>query len=67
MVRSTCANVYELIFLQNVVEQILDIVSQSEINFVGHRVVHGGELFRDVTEITRESLEDLRRTEGVKL
>ena len=51
--------------LQNVVDKILDIASQSEIDFVGHRVVHGGELFRDVTEITDESLKDLRRTEGM--
>ena len=50
--------------LQNVVDKILDIASQSQIDFVGHRVVHGGELFRDVTEITDESLKDLRRTEG---
>ena len=50
--------------LQNVVDKILDIASQSNIDFVGHRVVHGGELFRDVTEITDESLKDLRRTEG---
>ena len=45
-------------------DKILDIASQSQIDFVGHRVVHGGELFRDVTEITEESLKDLRRTEG---
>ena len=46
-------------------DKILDIASQSQIDFVGHRVVHGGELFRDVTEITDESLKDLRRTEGI--
>ena len=46
-------------------DKILDIASQSQIDYVGHRVVHGGELFRDVTEITEESLEDLRRTEGM--
>ena len=50
--------------LQNVVDKILDIASQSQIDFVGHRVVHGGELFRDVTEITEESLKDLRKIEG---
>ena len=45
-------------------DRILDIASQRKIDYVGHRVVHGGELFRDATEITEESFEDLRRTEG---
>ena len=46
-------------------DRILDIASQRKIDFVGHRVVHGGELFRDATEITQESFEDIRRTEGL--
>ena len=58
-----CTN---LPFLQDVVGKILDISSQSQIDYVGHRVVHGGELFRDVTEITEESLKDFRRTEGMR-
>lgn len=54
------------ILLQDVVDKILDIASQSKIDYVGHRVVHGGELFRDVTEITEESLKNLKRTEGMR-
>ena len=53
------------IFLQDVVDKILDIASQSKIDYIGHRVVHGGELFRDVTEITEKSLKELRRTEDL--
>ena len=60
-----CRLSYDVRFFQNVVDRILDIASQRKIDFVGHRVVHGGELFRDVTEITEESFEDLKRTEGI--
>ena len=53
-----------LFFIQNVVNKILDVASQTNIDYVGHRVVHGGEMFRDVTEMTVDTLRDLIKTEG---
>ena len=53
-----------LFFIQNVVNRILDVASQTNIDYVGHRVVHGGEMFRDVTEMTVDTLRDLIKTEG---
>ena len=37
-------------------EKVLDLASGFEFDFIGHRVVHGGELFKDVTEMTKETL-----------
>ena len=37
-------------------EKVLDLASNFEFDFIGHRVVHGGELFKDVTEMTTENL-----------
>ena len=42
-------------------ERVMDLASSLEFEYIGHRVVHGGELFRDVTEMTRENLSKLRQ------
>ena len=39
----------------------MDIAAKVDFEFIGHRVVHGGELFKDVTEMTEENLSQLSR------
>ena len=44
---------------QKITEKVLDLAANVDFEFIGHRVVHGGELFRDVTEMTEENLSKL--------
>ena len=37
----------------------MDLATKVDFDFIGHRVVHGGELFKDVTEMTEENLSQL--------
>ena len=54
-----------LIHLQKTADIILDIASQVKLDFVGHRVVHGGERFKEATEITEETLRNLTDIQGI--
>ena len=53
-----------LVHLQKTADIILDIASQVKLDFVGHRVVHGGERFKEATEITEETLMNLTDIQG---
>ena len=39
----------------------MDLVSERNFSFVGHRVVHGGEIFKDVTEVNQDSMNELAK------
>ena len=54
-----------LVHLQKTADIILDIASQVKLDFVGHRVVHGGERFKEATEITEETLRNLTDIQGI--
>ena len=54
-----------LVHLQKTADIILDIASQVKLDFVGHRVVHGGERFKEATEITEETLKNLTDIQGI--
>ena len=54
-----------LVCLQKTADIILDIASQVKLDFVGHRVVHGGERFKEATEITEETLRNLTDIQGI--
>ena len=51
--------------MQKTADIILDIASQVKLDFVGHRVVHGGERFKEATEITEETLRNLTDIQGI--
>ena len=42
----------------------MDLAAKVDFEFIGHRVVHGGELFKDVTEMTEENLSRLSTISG---
>jgi acetate kinase len=44
---------------QEILEEELGQISGTEINLIGHRVVHGKDLFREPTEITKKNLKQL--------
>ena len=44
--------------------RIFELVSDIEFNNIGHRVVHGGEVFKDVSEINEETLHNLDKIKG---
>ena len=52
--------------MQKTADIILDIASQVKLDFVGHRVVHGGERFKEATEITEEALKNLTDIQGIQ-
>jgi len=45
-------------FLQTL-ESVFDIVKSHQFDFVGHRIVHGGELYKKATKISKKMLENL--------
>jgi len=43
----------------DVIETILDLVKKEQFDFIGHRIVHGGELYTKPTILNKEMLSDL--------
>ena len=43
-------------YLQGVVEKIFGIVENVDFSYVGHRVVHGGEMFKEATVMDEENI-----------
>lgn len=46
---------------RNILEEELNKIDKNEINLIGHRVVHGKNIFREPIEITNENLAELER------
>jgi acetate kinase len=44
---------------ENILEEELNKIDKTDINLIGHRVVHGKDIFREPIEITKENLEKL--------
>lgn len=47
--------------IRSAVQQILDEIGDTAIDAVGHRVVHGGDTFKDAVVIEREVLDQIRQ------
>jgi len=50
---------------ENVAAKVLDLVSERKFDYVGHRVVHGGETFKDVAEINQDSMHKLSQLKNL--
>ena len=49
------------LFWQGVVAKIFNIVDNVNFSYVGHRVVHGGEIFKHATVMDKENIEKLSK------
>ena len=47
--------------MQGVVAKIFSIVDNVNFSYVGHRVVHGGEIFKQATVMDKENIEKLSK------
>ena len=52
---------------KDVTAKILDMSADIPFKYIGHRVVHGGELFCDTTEINDHVLQKLKEIDGMEL
>ena len=49
---------------QDVTAKILNLAREANFDFIGHRVVHGGETFKTATELNDDVLRDLQKIDG---
>ncbi len=46
---------------ERAIKEVLAILEKYTIDFIGHRVVHGGEKFKQVTKITSKVIDDIKK------
>ena len=49
----------QFFFTQGTVDRILEILKDSKFDYVGHRVVHGGEVFKNAAKMDTKNIEKL--------